>query len=126
MCMRSVLLTEWLNQQAEDRGWSYREMARRAGLSHSAISNVVSGVSLPGWDFCLGISRATGEDPIRIFRLAGLLPPAPPQDRIAEFREIAEMLAGLPDGPIRAEAMAAIRAIAESARARATREKGAR
>jgi transcriptional regulator with XRE-family HTH domain len=106
--MRSAELTDWLNQQAEDRGWSYREMARRAGLSHSAISNVTSGNALAGWDFCLGIGRALGEDPVYVFRLAGLLPPAPAA--VEEEREVLGILRRLP-ATVRSTVVTILRAL---------------
>lgn len=34
--------SEWLNQEIEKRGWSYSELGRRAGISHSTISLVLS------------------------------------------------------------------------------------
>ena len=58
-----------------------------------------------------------------IQREAGYLPPAPSRSRVEEFERIAAILASLPDGPIRDEAVAAIEAIAESARRRALDEK---
>jgi transcriptional regulator with XRE-family HTH domain len=116
-------LAEWIVTQADDRGWSYRELARRSGVSHTTISQVISGQRIPTFDFCADVARALGESPVELFRLAGLLP-AMPERRRKELEEIGEILAGLPDGPIRDEAMAAIRAIAQSARERAVaREK---
>ena len=94
MYMRSEQLTEWLNREADERGWSYREMARRAGLSHSAVSNVMSGNAIPGWDFCLGISRALSVPPETVFRKAGLLPSLPPA--VEEEREVVGILRRLP------------------------------
>jgi len=71
--MRDNLVT-WLTNQIETRGWSLRELARRSGLSHATISNVLSGQSNPGFDFCTGIAKALGESPQTVLRLAGLLP----------------------------------------------------
>ena len=110
---------EWLLTELEIRGWPQAELARRAGLGNSTLSRIISGDRQLGAEAALAIARALAEDPVRVFRVAGLLPPAPSKARLEEFREIAEILASLPDGPIRSEAMAAIRAIAESARRRA-------
>ena len=44
---------DWLIRQVEARGWSYRELSRRAGLSPSAVSKVVSRERNPGFDFCV-------------------------------------------------------------------------
>ncbi len=66
-------LIVWLNDELQERGWSIREMARRAALSHSTISNILSGGS-PTFDVCAAIARATGVSPVSLFRKAGLLP----------------------------------------------------
>ena len=68
---------DWINEQVAIRGWSFRELGRRAGKSHATISNVVAGKTKPTFDLCDGIAQAFGEKPVDVFRLAGLLPPAP-------------------------------------------------
>ena len=70
-------LASWLRQEVETRGWSLREMARRAGVSHTAIINVANGRTRPGASFCLKIARALGVPPEEVYRRAGLLPPTP-------------------------------------------------
>jgi len=65
----------WLMQELEKRGWSNSELARRANVVPSTISMIISGSAKPGVDACLGIARAFGESPVKVFRLAGLLPP---------------------------------------------------
>lgn len=112
---------EWVRQEAYDRGWSIRELERRAGLNRGRLSNAASLAREPGMEVFEGLARAFDLSLLEIQRKAGYLP-SPPPDRIAEFNEIAAVLAEVPDGPIRAEAMAAIRAIAESARYRATEQ----
>jgi transcriptional regulator with XRE-family HTH domain len=66
---------DWLNQELNKRGWTYSELARRAGISHSTVSTVISRASKPGPEFCLGIARALGLPPEDVFRKAELLPP---------------------------------------------------
>jgi len=68
-------LAELLTRQLDRRGWSKRELARRAGLSQTAVSGTVAGQRRPGADFCLKIARTIDEPPEQILRLAGLLPP---------------------------------------------------
>lgn len=115
---RVTKLSDWLASELEDRGWSMRELGRRSGVSHTQISDVISGKARPGSDFCQAVARGLGEPPGKIYRLAGLLPPVS-EARRREFEELAEQLAALPDGAIRDEAMASIIAITASARKRA-------
>lgn len=67
----------WVNSELDKRGWSKRELARRAGLSHATVSKVMSGQNKITFDFCAAIARAFNEPPEMVFRLAGLLPPLP-------------------------------------------------
>jgi len=64
----------WLEKEIKARGWTIRELARRAGLTHVTISNVLNGTRNPGVEFCLGVARALREPPELVFRRAGLLP----------------------------------------------------
>jgi len=114
---------EWLEAQLAEKGWKQAELARRAHISQPTLSRIINDTRKVGPDAARSIARALGEAPEEVFRLAGLLPPAPSRSRLREFDRIAAMLASLPDGPIRDEAMAAIEAIAESARRRALGEK---
>lgn len=109
---------DWLLEEMEKRGWTQAELARRAEIADATLSRIISGTRQAGPEAALSIARALGESPITVYRLAGLLP-AIPQERLDQFSYIAETLASLPDGPIRDEAMANIRAIAENARRRA-------
>jgi transcriptional regulator with XRE-family HTH domain len=75
--MSNIEFSEWLTDRVEERGWSFRELSRRADLSSAVISQVVTRKSFPGLDFCLGISRALDIPPERVFRKAGYLPARP-------------------------------------------------
>jgi len=84
---REVSLMEfstWLMQELERRGWSNSELARRAEVVPSTISMIISGSANPGVDACLGIARAFNEDPVKVFRLAGLLPALSTRKEIEE------------------------------------------
>lgn len=76
LTMETKLIT-WINDKLNERDWSQRELARRAGLSHATISKVISGENKITFDFCHSIATAFNESPEMIFRLAGLLPPLP-------------------------------------------------
>ena len=67
------MFNQWMNKTLEDRGWSARELARRAGISHTYISNIASGKRLPTWDFCAAIAGPLGMSPIVVFQKAGLI-----------------------------------------------------
>ena len=70
-------ITQWLIEEVNKRGWSFRELGRRAGLSSGAISKIITGVSLPRWEFCRKVALAFNVPAEKVFRLAGLLPPEP-------------------------------------------------
>jgi transcriptional regulator with XRE-family HTH domain len=88
-----VDITQWLVEEVNKRGWSFRELGRRAGLSSGAISKVITGVSLPGWEFCRRVARAFNVPPEKVFRLAGLLPPEPRET--TNMREITHLFSQL-------------------------------
>lgn len=88
-------LIAWLNTQLKQRGWSHRELARRSGLSQTAVSSVISEQRNPGWDFCLAVARALGEPPENVFRMAGLLPALP--QPIAQEHELIHLIRSMDD-----------------------------
>ncbi len=82
-------LAELLTSEMAERGWSMRELAKRAGISHSQISNIVNGQANPGADFCLSVAHALNMSPEKIFRLAGILPPSR-EERVAADPHLGE------------------------------------
>lgn len=89
-------LAVFITTELEQRGWSMRELGRRAGVSHAQISYVVSGSAKPGADFCLAIARAFQVPPEQVLRLGGLLPALPgPEDdpALRNLVEVAKQLA---------------------------------
>ncbi len=69
-------LSIWLLKKIELSGLHYRELARRAGVSHTLISRVLSGNMKASPEFCIKIAAALGEPPEKLLRLAGLIPPS--------------------------------------------------
>lgn len=67
----------WLNDELNQRGWSQRELGRRANLSSTTISDIASGKRPITFDFCNAIAVPLGKQPEEVFRLAGLLPSQP-------------------------------------------------
>lgn len=70
-------LVVWITEELKQRGWSFRELGRRAGVSHATISNIVSGQSKPGLEFCVSIARAFNVPAETVLRRAGLLQARP-------------------------------------------------
>lgn len=68
-----VNLRDYIQDELQRRGWSIRELARRARLSHGTVSNLLAGKSEPTPDTLTAIARALGEPPEKLFRMAGLL-----------------------------------------------------
>lgn len=64
----------WLNDELNNRDWSQRELARRAGISNTAVGNVMADYRKPTWDFCAAIAKPLERTPMEVFILAGLLP----------------------------------------------------
>jgi len=65
---------KWLNEEMALRGWNQAELARKAGVSRAAISNILSSMRTPGPDLCGAIAQAFQIAPEVVFRKAGLLP----------------------------------------------------
>ena len=86
-------LSDWLSTQTKTRGWSIRELARRADISHTTVAEVLSGQRAPTFEFCAAIAAPLELDPVEVFRLADLLPPLPPnvdaeEELLHAFRQI--------------------------------------
>lgn len=67
-------LSEWILTEIDRRGWTLRELARRARLSSSVVASAANGTSNPGLRLCQGLARATQTPVEEIYRLAGILP----------------------------------------------------
>jgi len=76
--------SSWLLNELTSRGWSQAELARRAGVSRTAISDVISEKHYAGFELCVAIARALNLPPETVFRAAGLLPPVTPDTEYAE------------------------------------------
>ena len=66
-----------LNDALNERDWTISAFARRAGISQSTASNVINGKTKPTADFCIAAAHALDADPVRLLRLAGILPDVP-------------------------------------------------
>lgn len=75
--MLAMKFSDWLLNWLNKKGWNQSELATRAGVTRTAISDVLSGRRNPGTDLCIAIARALNIPPETVFRAAGLLPPVP-------------------------------------------------
>jgi transcriptional regulator with XRE-family HTH domain len=96
-------------------------LARRAGISQSSVSNVLTGKQVPGLEFCKGAARALGMRTEELLSLAGHLPPLPAP--VVEEREALRLLRGLSE-PMRGVALSLLRALDRSGQAAPGREAG--
>lgn len=85
----------WLTGEMDKRLWSNADLARSAGVQPSMVSMVISGQKKPGLKFCLGVAKALGYPPIKILRLAGVIP-TPPSFDDPLLDELVEIAAELP------------------------------
>lgn len=86
-------LSDYLNEQIERRGWSKRELARRAGISSAQVTDVLNERANPGFDYCAKVAGALGLPPEKLLRMAGILPALPPaaseeEEALYLFRQI--------------------------------------
>ena len=72
-------LRDWLNEQCEKRGLTWREASIRAGVHAGAVSAIMNG-QRPGLEVCKGLAQSFGTSPEHVLRLAGHLPPLPTSD----------------------------------------------
>jgi transcriptional regulator with XRE-family HTH domain len=90
----------WLNEELGKRDWSIRELARRSGISHASISQVLNRHRYPGSDFCLAIARGLQLPPEEVFRRAGILPPRAGETERPSLRQIWELLKGMDEAQL--------------------------
>ncbi|MEW5724410.1 MAG: S24 family peptidase [Thermodesulfobacteriota bacterium] len=62
--------TEIVAREKEERGWSYRQFARAANVSHTYIRDIVINKVVPADDVVLALARALGLDEEKMILLA--------------------------------------------------------
>lgn len=62
----------WLLAQMERRGWTQRELARRAGLSHSTINFILNGRYTPKTATLVAIAQALTVPVSEVLQAAGV------------------------------------------------------
>jgi len=96
----------WLLNEIRERGMSQSDLARAAGVTRTAISDIVNSRRNPGKNLAQGIARAFSIPPEQVFRVAGILPPSDGMDD--EIERIVHEANKL-NGQDRAEVLAFIR-----------------
>ena len=85
-------LSDFMNEELNRRSWSQRELARRADLSPTSISEVMAGKRGPGRRFCQAVAKALQVPPERILQAAGIIDPTPTTALFTELTNIAKSL----------------------------------
>lgn len=74
--MALIELSEWLQKELEKNGWSYRQLAHKAGIDPGIVVRAVNMQRMPRPKTLTAIAHALGCPPDEIYRVAGILPPA--------------------------------------------------
>lgn len=74
----------WLNRELNFRGWSQSELARRANITPSTISRILTGDRKIGNDVATSIADALRVPKEEVLRAAGLLTKSNPRDERIE------------------------------------------
>lgn len=82
----------WLLEEVNERGWTFAELAKRAGMNTGTLSRVLNETRNPGPDFCTAIARALGIPVEEVFRRAGLLPQLSANEDEQVIRELMDIL----------------------------------
>jgi transcriptional regulator with XRE-family HTH domain len=81
---KKLTFADWLIEEIQSRDWSRSDLAKKANVSPTAISDVINEKRSPGPDLCTAISKAFNYPPETVFRRAGLLPPQDNQDETTQ------------------------------------------
>lgn len=90
----NITFSQWVQNNLDDRNWSQAELARRAGITRGAVSNIVNNQrNRPDPDTVKAIARAFGKSEEEALQIAGYLSPKPDFDpEIAELNALWEKL----------------------------------
>lgn len=94
--MKKSNFADWLLSELQKRGWSQNQLAIRAGLSRTAINDVINRKAHPGPELCRAIARALGYPQEYVFRKAGLIDDTPGPDYDPEAELLLHWFRSLP------------------------------
>ena len=100
---------EWLIKEMGLRDWSQADLARSSELNRAVINKLLNGQSNPSPATLEGIARAFRVPIESVYRIAGLLPNIPEEDRFIE--DSTHLLRQIKDSSRRATALVLIKAL---------------
>lgn len=65
---------EWLTGQMEANNLGIRETAKKVGVSHPTISEMVTYGNMPSYETCVALAKAFNVPPLQVLQLAGMMP----------------------------------------------------
>jgi len=79
-------LATWLNDEVAKRGWSLRQTASKAHLSHTTVVKIANAERTPTPRTCRALAQALNVDANVIYRLSGILLAQPAPDHRSPLR----------------------------------------
>jgi transcriptional regulator with XRE-family HTH domain len=90
-----INFADWLEKELTKSKLSQSDLAREAGVTRAAINGILTGARGPGIDLLNGIAKALHIPVEEIYRVAGILPPAPNENKI--IKQITHLTNDLPE-----------------------------
>jgi transcriptional regulator with XRE-family HTH domain len=84
-----------IKSKMEEQNLGVSQLARKIGVSHPTIIELVTHGKKPSFDTCLALAKWLNEPDVLVLREAGLLPPGP-SDKV-RFEDLKEILEQLPE-----------------------------
>ncbi len=103
-------LADYLRKRKDELGFSFRELSQKAGVSHGALGNALSGSVRPRAETLKKLAAALQVDETHLLRLAGHIETTPSEQRDPVVEKLADTLDTLPPG-IRTETAQALNAV---------------
>ena len=67
------MLTTWLMQEMNKKGWDTNELAQQSGLNTTTLEATFNGDRRPDFEFCFRVADVLEKQPERLLNMAGLL-----------------------------------------------------
>lgn len=105
-------LIVWIKKELQLRNWSIRELARKSGISHAYIADILRGDKDVTWNFCLAIAHGFNEPVWNVFILAGMLDKVPEELVLDENRRLLLRIFNELPGSVQDEALSYLKWLA--------------